>query len=256
MNIPQKIAPSPSCAIVVSSFDGNQDLWRPFFTLFFRYWPDCPFPVYLISNEQRYLDARVTPLAMGPEKNWAHMTKRALESIPESYIIWLLEDFFFEKPIDTTRIHALIAYLQKNSAATMRLFPSPPPDGAIDTAFGVGEVSRTADYRASLSAGLWDKAIFLALINDGESPWQMETEGTERSRALSQKFFSVIEPALHYLERGAIVRGKWLPDAVTLCKRERIVINFAKRGVDYAISRRAFKDRWRKRIKKILGITS
>lgn len=247
---------SNDCMVLVSSFDDHEDLWKPFFTLFFRYWPDCPFPVSLITNEKKYHDAHVHSLAMGPEKNWAYMTKRALENIPEPYIIWLLEDFFFEKPTDTARIYELLLHLKKNSAATIRLFPSPPPDGAIDSTYAIGELTRDADYRTSLSAGLWDKKIFLDLIKDGENPWQMETNGTIRSREFPQKFFSVTVPALHYVERGAIVRGKWLPDAVRLCKREGLEVDFSKRGIDYGIERRARKDRWRKRVKKLFRITS
>ncbi|MEK7615666.1 MAG: hypothetical protein AAB420_00490 [Patescibacteria group bacterium] len=244
------------CSVIVSSFDGNEDLWKPFFTLFFRYWPDCPFRVYLITNHKTYPDERVRSLAVGQEKNWAYMTKKALGNISEPYIIWILEDFFFEKFVDTARIYRLISYLKHNTAATIRLFPSPPPNGIIDSVYSVGEQTRDADYRTSLSAGLWDKKVFLDLIKDGENPWQMEIDGTVRSRAFDKKFFSVVEPALPYAERGAIVRGKWLLDAVRLCKREGLNIDFSKRGIDYGIERRARKDRWRKRIKKILGISS
>jgi len=39
-----------NCSILIPSCDKYSDLWRPFFTLFWRHWPDCPFPVYLGSN--------------------------------------------------------------------------------------------------------------------------------------------------------------------------------------------------------------
>lgn len=45
-------------AVVVASCDAYADLWEPFFRLFRRYWPDCPYPVYLGSNFRTY---RINP---------------------------------------------------------------------------------------------------------------------------------------------------------------------------------------------------
>jgi hypothetical protein len=41
---------SDNLAVIVVSCDLYSDVWKPFFTLFFKYWNDCPFPVYLTSN--------------------------------------------------------------------------------------------------------------------------------------------------------------------------------------------------------------
>ncbi len=37
-------------AILVCSCDKYADVWEPFFKLFFKFWPDCPYPIYLLSN--------------------------------------------------------------------------------------------------------------------------------------------------------------------------------------------------------------
>jgi hypothetical protein len=54
----------PDASILVVSCDGYQDLWKPFFSCFLKYWPDCPFPVYLGSNNLTYPDCRVRSLAI------------------------------------------------------------------------------------------------------------------------------------------------------------------------------------------------
>ena len=58
------------CSVLISSCDAYADLWRPFFTLFWLNWDDCPFPVYLSTNELHYPDRRVTTLNAGPEAVW------------------------------------------------------------------------------------------------------------------------------------------------------------------------------------------
>ena len=42
--------PGQLCSVLVPSCDAYADLWIPFFALFWRYWSDCPFPVYLGTN--------------------------------------------------------------------------------------------------------------------------------------------------------------------------------------------------------------
>src|SRR3989344_9116599 len=93
---------SNNCAIVVSSFDGFVDLWEPFFTLLFRYWPDCPYPIYLISNSKTYDHPRVTTVAIGEDGKWANNLFIALDQIPATHIIYMQDDYFLTGPVDTS----------------------------------------------------------------------------------------------------------------------------------------------------------
>ena len=38
------------CALVISSCDKYQDLWNPSLALHRRFWPDCPYPTFLMSE--------------------------------------------------------------------------------------------------------------------------------------------------------------------------------------------------------------
>ena len=51
--------PPEDPAILVVSFDAYQDLWPVFFQAFFKYWPDCPYRVYLGANTATYVHPRV-----------------------------------------------------------------------------------------------------------------------------------------------------------------------------------------------------
>jgi len=219
-----------NCAVIVSSCDAYEDAWMPFFTLFFRYWPDCPFPVYLITETKTYSGPRVVTLNY-PDQSWATRTKKTLDRVKETYIIWLLEDLFFEAKTDTNYIVELISYAKTHHAATIRLEPNPPPDENYLNNLNLGLVSKKAEYRTSLISGIWNKDIFSSLIKPGESPWQMEVEGTNRSRSLDFQFFCVKSRALHWLNVGAIRSGKWTHEAVELCKREGITLNTRRLGI-------------------------
>ncbi len=63
----------PGCAVLVMSCGAYRDLWTPFFTLFWRYWPDCPFEVYLGTDCETFDDRQVTMLAVGNHE-WSDKT--------------------------------------------------------------------------------------------------------------------------------------------------------------------------------------
>ncbi len=228
-----------NCSIVVSSFDAYQDVWKPFFTFFFKYWPDCPFPVYLISNYLDYQDDRVKTLKVGEDKNWTSNIKIALENIESDYFIFFIEDYFLNKRVDTKRIEKLLEIAQSEDVAYLRLYPSPGPDRPFKDYSEVGEIDSQAPYRTSLMSAIWNKKDFLDLLVDGENAWEVELKGTERSRSCQKHFLSVKRskmwnrnnnPAVSYYST-AIKKGVWDLGAVNFCKKHGVKLDTNKRSV-------------------------
>ena len=146
-----------STALLVVSCDRYRDLWVPFFTLLFRYWPDCPYPVFLGSNDETYPDRRVVPLAVGADIDWSTNLKRMLDLIPLDGILLLQEDFLIDRVVDTERIRGLTGYAAAKGAACLRLMPIPGPDSPCADHPEIGEIRKGAEYRVSLQAAWWRK---------------------------------------------------------------------------------------------------
>ena len=66
-----KINNKNDVTILVVSCDKYKDLWIPFFHCFFKYWSDCPYPVFLASNDLEYSDPRVKTILIGPDKDYS-----------------------------------------------------------------------------------------------------------------------------------------------------------------------------------------
>jgi hypothetical protein len=213
--------------LVVSSCDAFEDLWHPFFTLLFRYWPDCPFPVILVSNFREYRDPRVKTISIGKDKNWSTGFARALRRIESSKVIVLLEDYLLTRTVNTGRILQLIDYMNRRRAACLRLCPSPEPNVACSDNAYVGEISPGAPYRLSLQAAIWDRRALLRLLRWGESPWELELLGSRRTDSVKAPFLSVKkstnDPVIDYL--NAVVRGRWQKEAVEFCKNQGISLD-------------------------------
>jgi hypothetical protein len=239
-------------ALLVVSCDRYRDLWVPFFTLLFRYWPDCPFPIFLGANDETYPDRRVIPLCVGEDVDWSTNLRRMLGQIPVQGILLLQEDFLIDRPVDTQRIRRLIGYAAGKNAACLRLMPIPGPDRPCEDNPDLGEIRKGADYRVSLQAAWWRKESLADVLAPGESPWQFECAGSRRSDAITAPFLSLregIEYPLDYYTT-AVLRGYWEPDAVKLCRREHIPVDLKVRRImplamqwERALRRRGIPDR-------------
>jgi hypothetical protein len=224
-------------AVLISSCDSYQDLWEPFFTLFFRYWPDCPYPVFLSTNHLKYDHPRVKTIRTGEDTDWSSGFRITLEQILHPYVIVMMEDFLPIKSVDTVKIESLINYMEKKKAGCLRLNPCPGPDKSCIDNQDVGEINKGSDYRLSLQAALWNKQILLELLLDGESAWELEINGTKRTNVLDVPFLSVAgDPAIPYFCTG-VVKGKWVRGAVKLCEREGIEVDLAARSIQTPVDR-------------------
>jgi len=222
-------------AVLISSCDKYQDLWEPFFTLFFRYWQDCPYPVYLGTNHLMYNHPRVKTITAGDDTDWSSDFRRMLERIPQPYVIVMMEDFLPTKSVDTAKIEKLITHMAEKGAGCLRLCTRPDLS-CLDNP-EVGEISKGAGYRLSLQAAVWDKQTLLELLREGESAWELEINGTERTNDLNVPFLCVTgDSPIPYFCTG-VTKGKWVREAVELCKKEGIEVDLTVRSVQTPVDR-------------------
>ena len=228
----KKILYDKECSVVVSSCDAFSDVWESFFKLFFKYWPDCPFSIYLISETKKYPDERIININIGEDKKWASNMKVALKEIDTPYIIYLQEDYLLESKVDTKKVLELLEIIKKEKAAYLKLYPSPAPHKNFKDYIDIGEINKGGKYSISLQAAIWNKNILENIIIDGESGWDMEFKGSIRSKDIKEPFLSVHEKTLDYFYTTAIKKGVWFYDAVKLCEKEGIYIDPKSRPIE------------------------
>jgi hypothetical protein len=245
-------ARSPDVAVLVSSCDAYEDLWAPFFTLFRRYWPDCPYPVSLGAESRTFDDPDVRPLVVGDARGWADRLAAMLRRLDEPYVLLMLEDYLLNAPVDTPRIGRLVDRMTETGAACMRLMPVPGAPDA-DPAFpDAGELPKGMAYRLSTQAAVWRRDELLGLLRPDESVWQVELEGTPRTNELERPFLSVVQGAPRPLPYfcTAILKGVWMREAVRMCRREGIAVDLTRRPAE---TRRAYLYRKQRRLREALS---
>jgi hypothetical protein len=196
------------CTVLVSSCDRYADLWDPYFYLLRLHWPDCPFPVALITESKHSPIPDVRPLCLGNGLDWSTLLLNALNSVDTPYVLLTLEDFFLRRSVDTAGVMSLYHEMRRKSLRMLRLIPRPGPTNVMDNV-EYGGIAVDAPFKVSTQAAFWHTETLRQLLVPGETAWQFEINGSLRS-AEFEGFVAVWKEVLPY-HHHVIERGKWFP---------------------------------------------
>jgi hypothetical protein len=204
--------------ILVVSCDAYQDVWHPFFDLFFKHWPDCPLPVHLVSNDQPYRGDhtdRVQSILVGEDVDYSSNLIKAVEQLEQEWLIFWVDDRPPAEPVDTDRLLGLIALAQSKNAGYFRLLASNPPT-LEPTSDDMGELPKGSRYRVSMTVALWKKSTLLKILKAGENAWDIEKRGgVDRSNTIDDAFYAMPLSArrrpplkdIHLIAKGKVIRS-------------------------------------------------
>lgn len=217
-----------SLPVLVVSCDGYADLWRPFFDLFWRHWPECAGPVYLGTNFARYTDPRVRTIAIGEDVTWAGSVRRMLDRIPGEYVIVMLEDFLLMQGVDDQRIRWLADVALAERLGCLRLYSILPPERVVAGMPELGWFAPGDRYRVTAQAAIWRIETLRQLLVPGFTAWDFELVGSQMSDYIPDRIWGVMAPAIVY--DHAIEKGKWRPQGLAICRDAGITPNLSQRG--------------------------
>ncbi len=219
-------------ALVVSSCDDFCDTWKPFAHFFAKFWPDCPFKSYLLINELPVIADKIEPFHVGPDRGWASNFRYLLERIPFKYILYLQDDYFIERPVDTATVLEDCAWCLQNDADSLCFsgYPQPQP-GYQPVTDRFGKAPLDSDGRTRCQFAFWKKSALMNVLREGETAWEMESRGSPRTRDMNILVYARgSESPMKYLA-SAIVRGLWVPEAIEMCRADGAPIRPRLRGI-------------------------
>lgn len=226
--------------VLVNSCDEYEDAWLPFFTLFNKYWPDCPYRVILNTESKKINEAECLQLYPNMNVSYGERLIKHLGYIESEYVLLLMDDFFLRRQVDAEKIHLCVEALKQNRDIAVFSFDSIPDEKNIDDKEYNGFVLRPkyCRYKFNLQGGLWRKQKLISLLRQGESPWETEIKGTIRAFEDASRYYALDDIANTPIDYGkrpgltwGIVRGKWAEeDIVDFFREEDILIDFSIRG--------------------------
>lgn len=223
------------------SCDGYSDIWPYFAQCWDRFWPDCPFEIYLISEEKEFKHERIGNIKMGRKVGWSDMLLETLNRIESKHIIYMQEDYLLKGEINMPKLDKFLCAYEKLDAAYLRLFPWPNADEALGEFPELGLINKTTKYRTSLQCAVWDVSVLKRLTHAGESGWDFEAESVERSSRIDRPFLSVngalkwenMNDHPHVIDyfATAVLHGKWMREAILSFQQLDIKIVPNPRGI-------------------------
>ena len=236
----EKMNSKEKLGIVIFTCDKYADLWDAFFHFFNKFWPDCPYPIYLATNSKLVTYKNVAPLYSNQLSTWGKETLAAVSQYSLDYFIYFQEDYFLTQKVNNEELKLLFSKMLHLKADYLRLFPSPGADRKMTNEKDFGEISTTAKYRTSLQCSIWKTETFKTLLRPDESSWEFELNSPKRS--FNFLFLSVFSQSkwklkrtnypINYYYMTAIYKGKWLKPPLNKCIKEGITPDLAYRKVE------------------------
>ena len=222
-------------AILVIGFDGYNDLWNDFFTLFHKYWDDCPYKIYLSNNTLDFPVQNVTTIHAGADAEWSRKAQIALEQIEEDYICLLLEDFYLGKRVDNKVVEKALNLMAEDDLNYYKLNTFTPFKTESYKEYPyLHIIPENMEYGISLLPGIWKKEFLSEKLGkENYNAWKFECDRIAEEKGKTNKPLK----GCVYDERNilqivhGVVQGKYLPEAVKYFEKRGYSLNQSKRQV-------------------------
>lgn len=199
-----------SLAIIIHTCDDYTFCWAGWHHYFKKYWNlKLPFSIYFVNEDIDVDFDGISQIKTGIGE-WSTRLKKALGQIPEQNIVYLQEDVWLQAPIDIEKYYSIFLSL------SLDRFQLSPTDSTytLFSKFSVGDLilrkfARKSNYLISHQPSIWKKSFLIGCLDQSESPWENEIEGTKRLRKNSQSFsiyLSIIDWYTAVSRQGELTR--------------------------------------------------
>jgi len=221
------------CTVLVASCDRYADLLGPFIALFRKYWPECPFPVALVTETDPGVDGFDRTIACGPGGTWCSRLVRAIDEIDTPYVLMLCDDYYLDRPVDTALLLKRFAQMQELKAINLRMIPNPAPTeknaSRREAEPALWEYRKRMAYCVATQAGFWDRAFLRRQAAKTDSIWEFERYGSYDFLPEEENRPLLVTPTKEFPFLDAVHKGCWETWGVACLKANGIAFDFAKR---------------------------
>lgn len=168
-------------AILVLSCDGYSDVWDDFFNLKEKFWPDCEYQWYIVTESKDYNRKHVSVIKCGHEMNWAGRFRHAVQSVNVQHIGVFLEDYFIKSHIDNEKIKGFVKLMEQEHVSFLNLgnvfrhiIKLPNKKYFSEHLIHIPQHLR---YGIDTAAAIWNKDYLLSKLGEGDySAWKFEAD--------------------------------------------------------------------------------
>lgn len=170
---------------------------RPFAWLFQKYWhPEQPVTICGFTPPTFALPPNFTFHSIGafrdyPVTRWSDAVIKVLDAVADDVFTLMLEDYWLTRPVNREAVRMAddymrqFAFVLKFDLCADRLYAAGMQDYGTCGYLDLVKSDPASQYHMSLMTGIWRRDLLRKVLIPGETPWQVELEGTPRVRHLA-----------------------------------------------------------------------
>lgn len=255
-------------AVLLLSCDNYSDLWDDFFNLKEKYWPDCPYTWYVVTESKNYTRTNVEVIKCGKELNWAGRFRKAIIEVNTPFIAIFLEDYFICEPIDNNLINSLVAFMEEHEVDFLDLgnifkhkINAPNKKYYAEHLVIIDKHLR---YGLDTAAAIWNKDYLLEKLGDEDySAWKFEDDRcAEAASVEGYNGLILCDDRLPFNVSPVpvVVQGHFYPPCIPFFRKRGYEIDTSKRRImtrreqfRYDLKFRASKIKYGRKFLKWIG---
>lgn len=221
------------CILVVSC-DKYSDCWEPFSVCLEKFWPDCPYPVYLATEtKEAPVNTVYKKTLHSTNSSWTGRLREICEHLQESHILLTLEDHWIASNINSKSIHEVLQLIHSTSGIGVVYLDYPvksQPVWSQNNHYYL--IAPGSPYRLAAGPSIWDKKFLMVACAEDVDAWNFErvksfSEPTYTYTVLAcvNSIYCRVHPA------GAVQRGKWQSFIPSFAKGNNLSIDLSKRDI-------------------------
>lgn len=227
-----QINPSQDLCILVVSCDKYADCWEPFSLCLEKFWPDCPYPVYLATETKEAPENTVYQKVLhSTNPSWTGRLREVCEQIHESFVFITLEDHWIADTIDSDSISNVFQLIQSTPEIGVIYLDYPVKNDPIwpeNSQYYV--IPAGSAYRLSAGPSIWRKSFLQSACAEDADAWNFERVKSFSPTTYSHTALTCIQSLYHRIHpAGAVQRGKWQSFVPSFAKDNSMAIDFSKR---------------------------
>lgn len=176
----------------------------------------------------------VTVINAGNEKDWSGRVKLALGQIKEKYILFMLEDYYIGKHVNTNVISEALNIMNSEKIVYYRITNQPKGKFEHKKYKYLSPIADNQAYGVNLQAAIWEKEFFEKYLGDVDcSAWTVEINHLKKVKdKYSEDIKDCVVDTRGIIDiHNGVIKGKWVPKTLKYFKQNGIFIDKGARGV-------------------------
>lgn len=198
-----------SIALIVLTCDSYSDLWPMFVHFSDKYWPDCPYDKYFITNNESIPTSSFEFIKIGNDESWSDGLLKAIEILKTKYdyLLITLEDSPIIEKVNQIKLNSITESFFAVDGNFLSLFTQAnmgKPTSSFNNYFGI--IDKGSLYRPTCVYSLWKISVLEDLLVREENAWEFERFGSVRSDKYDGFYMTYKN---FFKMSNTVIKGKW-----------------------------------------------